>query len=182
VFAGAPRGGRVLLETELDRLGIVAKHSTPHHPQTCGKVERFHQTLKRYLARQPPPGSLAFLQLQLDAFRAYYNAERPHRALHGATPAAVFESRIKARPVVDRAPTWFRVRQDRVSKAGNVTVRYLSRLRHIAVGRAHAGEPVRLLIADDRVRVVAEDGALLRELVLDADRDYQTRLHSSPMS
>jgi hypothetical protein len=69
-----------------------------------------------------------------------------------------------------------------VSKAGNVTVRYLSRLRHIGLGRAHAGQEVRLLIADDRVRVVGADGSLLRELILDADRDYQPRLHSSPMS
>jgi transposase InsO family protein len=182
VFAGAPRGGKVRLESELERLGVVAKHSTPNHPQTCGKVERFHQTLKRYLARQPPAATLAVLQLQLDAFRDYYNAERPHRALHGAPPRVVFERRIKARPVLDRAPTWFRVRQDRVSKAGNVTVRYLSRLRHIGLGRAHAGKEVRLLIADAHVRVVATDGSLLRELVLDAERDYQPRLHSSTMS
>jgi hypothetical protein len=69
-----------------------------------------------------------------------------------------------------------------VSKAGNVTVRYLSRLRHIGLGKAHAGEPVRLLIADDHVRVVRQDGSLLRELVLDASRDYQPRLDSSSMS
>jgi transposase InsO family protein len=182
VFAGRPRGGKVRLESELERLGVVAKHSTPNHPQTCGKVERFHQTLKRYLAKQPPSATLPMLQLQLDAFRVHYNAERPHRALRGATPATVFERRIKARPVIDRAPTWFRVRQDRVSKAGNVTVRYLSRLRHIGLGRAHAGKEVRLLIADAHIRVVDTNGSLLRELVLDADRDYQPRLHSSPMS
>lgn len=182
VFTGGPRGGKVQLESELERLGVVAKHSTPNHPQTCGKVERFHQTLKRYLAKQPPADSLAILQLQLDAFRAYYNSERPHRAARGATPAEVFERRIKARPAIDRAPTWFRVRQDRVSKAGNVTVRYLSRLRHIGLGRAHAGKEVRLLIADAHVRVVDISGSLLRELVLDAERDYQPRLHSSPMS
>jgi hypothetical protein len=47
----------------------------------------------------------------------------------------------------------------------------------------HAGKEVRLLIADDRVRVVSTtDGALLRELTIDADRDYQPRLHSSSMS
>jgi transposase InsO family protein len=182
VFTGGPRRGKIRLETELERLGIVAKHSTPNHPQTCGKVERFHQTLKRYLARQPPAASLATLQLQLDAYRAYYNQARPHRALHGATPVIAFASRVKARPVVDRPPTWFRVRQDRVSKAGNVTVRYLSRLHHIGVGKAHVGERVRLLIADDRVRVVGADGALLRELVIDVERDYQPRLHSSAMS
>lgn len=182
VFTGGPRRGKIRLETELERLGIVAKHSTPNHPQTCGKVERFHQTLKRYLARQPPAASLATLQRQLDVFRAYYNDVRPHRALRGATPAIAFARRVKARPVVDRVPTWFRVRQDRVSKAGNVTVRYLSRLHHIGVGKAHVGEEVRLLIADDRVRVVGADGALLRELVIDTDRDYQPRLHSSVMS
>jgi hypothetical protein len=182
VFSGGPRRGKVRLEIELERLGVVAKRSTPNHPQTCGKVERFHQTLKRYLARQPPAASLAVLQLQLDAYRTYYNIERPHRALRGVPPAAIFESRIKARPAIARTPTYFRVRQDRVSKAGNVTVRYLSRLRHIGLGRTHAGQEVRLLIADAYVRVVGADGSLLRELVLDADRDYQPRLHSSPMS
>jgi hypothetical protein len=182
VFTGGPRRGKIRLETELERLGIVAKHSTPNHPQTCGKVERFHQTLKRYLARQPPADSLVVLQLQLDAYRDYYNTERPHRALRGRIPLEVFSSRLKARPALDRNLTHFRVRQDRVSKAGNVTVRYLSRLRHIGLGKAHAGEPVRLLIANDHVRVVGEDGSLLRELVLDAGRDYQPRLDSSSMS
>ncbi len=54
VFTGAPRGGKVLLQSELERLGIAAKNSRPYHPQTCGKVERLHQTLKRYLANQDP--------------------------------------------------------------------------------------------------------------------------------
>jgi transposase InsO family protein len=182
VFSGASRKGKVLLESELERLGIVAKHSSPYHPQTCGKVERFHQTLKRFLARQAPADSPAVLQLQLDVYRHYYNTERPHRALRGSAPLTVFSSRLKARPAIDRTRSHFRVRQDRVSKAGNVTVRYLSRLRHIGLGKAHIGEPVQLLIADDYVRVVREDGSLLRELVLDPARDYQPRLHSSSMS
>ena len=73
VFTGRTRRGKVLLELELERLGIVFKHSTPYHPQTCGKVERFHQTLKRFLRKQPPARSIAELQFQLDAFRDYYN-------------------------------------------------------------------------------------------------------------
>lgn len=182
VFTGGPRRGKVLLETELERLGISAKHSAPNHPQTCGKIERWHQTLKRYLVCQPAADSLAVLQLQLDAYRAYYNAERPHRALQGATPQAAFERRIKARPISLPVTTHFRVRADRVSKAGNVTLRYLSQLRHIGLGKAHVGKPVRLLIADDYVRVVGEDGSLLRELNIDPARDYQPQLHSSPMS
>jgi hypothetical protein len=182
VFTGGPRRGRIRLETELERLGVVARHSSPNHPQTCGKVERFHQTLKRYLARQPPAASLVILQSQLDGFWRYHNSERPHRALRGSTPLQAFNGRIRARPAIDRTIAHFRVRSDRVSKAGNVTVRYLSRLRLIGLGRAHVGEPVKLLIADDYVRVVGQDGSLLRELVLDAGRDYQPRLHSSTMT
>ncbi|HEV2034639.1 MAG TPA: hypothetical protein VGU71_10660 [Candidatus Dormibacteraeota bacterium] len=61
VFTGRSRRGKVLLELELERLGILFKHSTPYHPQTCGKVERFHQTVKRFSAcsRQLTP-SLSF--------------------------------------------------------------------------------------------------------------------------
>jgi hypothetical protein len=62
------KGGRNGLENELRRLGITQINSTPNHPTTCGKVERFHQTLKKWLNRQPPAGSLADLQTQLDAF------------------------------------------------------------------------------------------------------------------
>jgi len=182
VFNGGPRRGKVLLQTELEERGIVAKHSTPNHPQTCGKVERVHQTLKRYLAHQPPAVSLAVLQLQLDAFRRVYNTERPHRALHGRTPLQAFTSRLKARPAADPSERHFRVREDRVSKAGNVTLRYRSRLRHIGLGRAHAGRTVKLLVANDYVRVVSEDGSLIRELTLDPGRDYQPRLRSSAMS
>jgi transposase InsO family protein len=105
VFAGRPRGGNVMLEQTLEGLGIVVKHSSPYHPQTCGKVERFHQTLKRFLDRQPPAGDLVTLQLQLDAYRAYYNGERPHRALQGATRASIFETRITVDGVMDQRVT-----------------------------------------------------------------------------
>jgi hypothetical protein len=51
------------------------------------------------------------------------------------------------------------VRHDRVDKAGRVTLRYLSRLHHIGVGRAHIGEPIRLLVANKHVRVIREHAA-----------------------
>jgi transposase InsO family protein len=75
VFSGKSRRGKVVLEVELERLGIRCIHSTPYHPQTCGKVERFHQTLKRFLVRQVSAQSLAHLQAQLDAFCSYYNQQ-----------------------------------------------------------------------------------------------------------
>ena len=65
------------------------------------------------------------------------------------------------------------MRLDKVDDAGRVTLRYLSRLRHIYVGRAYKRERVRLLVAGDRGRVVAENGQLLRELTLDPSRNYQ---------
>src|SRR5580704_4894565 len=110
VFTGRQRRGKVILELELERLGVEAKHSTPYHPQTCGKVERFHQTLKRFLKKQPPAKSLAELQKQLDTFRDYYNNIRPHRALNRQTPIAVFNSLIKARPAGQPAAVDHRVR------------------------------------------------------------------------
>jgi len=82
IFTGIPRrGGRVALELELIGRGVVFRHSRPYHPQTCGKVERFHPTQKRWLAKQPPAKTLRGLQAQLDRFRDYYNTIRPHRAL-----------------------------------------------------------------------------------------------------
>ena len=181
VFSGRSRQGKVLLESELERLGIECKHSTPYHPQTCGKVERFHQTLKKYLAKQPTPGSIALLQLQLDTYRAYYTQHRPHRALGGRTPLVAFKARLRARPAATAAAVHFRVRHDRVDTNGTVTLRYQSRLRHIAIGRVHKYERVRLLIADDLVRVIREDGSLIRELTLDPGCDYQS-LELSSMS
>ena len=173
VFSGKSRRGKVVLESELERLGIRCIHSTPYHPQTCGKVERFHQTLKRFLARQTPAPSLAVLQLQLDAFRGYYNQQRPHRALAGSTPLVVFNARLKAKPEPVQSPTHFRVRKDKVDRFGRVTLRHRGRLHHIGLGLAYKSRSVRLLVAGEHVRVITEEGSLLRELIIDPSRDYQ---------
>ena len=175
VFSGKSRRGRVVLESELDRLGIESKHSTPYHPQTCGKVERFHQTLKRFLAKQAPAESLAHLQLQLDAFRLYYNQQRPHRSVDGRTPFEAFHARVKATPSLPVSPVEYRVRHDKLDGYGRVTIRYLSRLRHIYVSYRLKRQAVTLLIAGPHVRILAEDGALLRELTIDPSRDFQPR-------
>src|SRR6266571_8706333 len=127
VFRGR-QGGKVILELKLERLGIVFKHSTPNHPQTCGKVERFHQTLKRFLGKQTPAESLAELQFQLDAFREYYNHVRPHRALNRQTPMSVFKALIKAKPTASPAAVDHRVRRDKIDAFGKVTLRYLGKL------------------------------------------------------
>ena len=83
--AGPSRFTRTVTAT-----GARLIHSTPYHPQTCGKVERHHQTLKRWLtthhAGQPAPTTLPALQRRLDTYRAYYNTERRHAALNRRTP------------------------------------------------------------------------------------------------
>ena len=173
IFTASHRGGKVVLETELERLGVRHKRSRPYHPQTCGKVERFHQTQKKYLAMQPAAPSLEALQAQLDRFATYYNQERPHRALGRHTPQEVYDAKLKARPDA-AALTHFRVRYDKVDHHGSLTLRYDSKLHHIGMGARHRGRPVVMLIAGRDIRVVTvEDGELLRHLTLDPNRDYQ---------
>jgi Integrase core domain len=153
---------------------VTFKNSRPYHPQTCGKIERLHQTLKRYLARQQAARTLGELQVQLDAFAHYYNDIRPHRALSGRTPLQAYNARIKARPTNQATPrTHFRVRQDRVDQTGKVTLRYGSRLYKIGLGRAHKGQQIKLLVADRHIRIIDTNGQLIRELTLDPNRNYQ---------
>jgi hypothetical protein len=175
IFTAASRHGRCAMETELDHLGIVYKHSRPYHPQTCGKVERFHQTLKRWLTRQPAVSTIAELQAQLDRFVEHYNTRRPHRARGRITPAEAFAARLKATPTQPAfvAPTHFRVRHDKIDKAGRITLRHRSRLHHIGIGRAHKHTRVLVLVADLDIRILTTDGEVLRALTLDPTRDYQ---------
>ena len=177
VYTTWHRGGPNVMQTELLALGIDYRHSRPYHPQTCGKVERFHQTLKGYLARRPPSGSIGELQTHVDRFVAYYNEVRPHRARERRPPRVAFEARDKARPTGPkiRVGAGVRVRKDRIDKNGKVTLRHRTRMHHIGVGHAHKGKRVILLVDGLDVRVVAEDGELLRHLTLDPSRDYQPR-------
>jgi transposase InsO family protein len=175
IFTGIPRrGGRVALELELISLGVRFRHSRPYHPQTCGKVERFHQTLKRWLVRQPRAHTVRALQAQLDRFRTYYNTTRPHRALARRTPLTAFEARPKATPTgAAITDGHYQVRQDRVDTSGVITLRYNSHLHHIGLGRRHAGQRVLVLAHDRHIRVLTENGNTLRDLTLDPTRDYQ---------
>ena len=170
------RGGRNGLEHELRRLGIRQKNGKPNHPQTQGKVERFQQTLKKWLAAQPrQPATITELQQLLDEFAAIYNHKRPHRSLpHRQTPAAAYTARPKATPGNREGDTHERVRADKVWAVGTVTLRHAGKLHHIGVGRAHAGTEVLILTQDLHIRIISKaTGELLRELTLDPSRDYQ---------
>jgi hypothetical protein len=71
------------------------------------------------------------------------------------------------------------VRKDRVDQTGKVSLRYLSRLYKVGLGRAHKGRQVKLLIADQSVGVIDLEGQLIRELTLDPDRIYQPLVRDS---
>ena len=175
-FSGG-KGGRNHLEHELRELNITQKNGQPNHPQTQGKVERFQQTLKKWLrasARQP--ASITELQTLLDQFIEEYNQRRPHRSLaHRATPATLYTSLPKATARSDRShDSHDRTRRDKIDKAGSVTLRVAGRLRHIGVGRTYARTDVILLVQDLHVTVLnAATGEILRDLVIDPRRDYQ---------
>jgi len=110
----------------------------------------------------------------LDRFVDIYNHQRPHRSLsHSCTPAAAYTTRPKAAPRDRHGDTHFRVRHDRVANGGSVTLRIDGDLHHIAIGRAHTGTRIVLLIADFDVRIIhAATGEILRHLTIDPTRRY----------
>lgn len=175
-FSGG-RGGRNGFESELRRLHVIQKNGRANHPTTQGKVERFQQTLKKWLRAQPvQPVTIADLQRLLDDFTEHYNHHRPHRSLpHRSTPAARYDALPKALPGTSRdTETHTRIRHDRIDTSGVVTLRIAGRLHHIGIGRTHARTHVILLINDLHVRIVnATTGELLRELDINPERDYQ---------
>lgn len=174
------RGGRNGFEQQLHDWHVVQKNSRPNHPTTCGKAERFQQTMKNWLRAQPDqPTTIAELQALLDRFRTEYNTTRPHRSLpHRATPATLYDTMPKALPGPSRhTDTHDRVRHDRVDKSGTVTLRVHGQLRHIGIGRTHTGTHVILLAQNLDVRIInAITGELLRELTIDPTKDYQPQI------
>ena len=148
----------------------------PNHPTTCGKVERFQQTLKKWLRAQRPQPTThrrapdpprPFPTSTTTAARTAPSPTGPPRP----PPTQPDPKPPRQRPTTD---THDRIRNDKINKAGTVTLRVAGRLRHIGVGRTYAGTYVLLLVQDLDVRVVdAATGELLRELTIDPRRDYQ---------
>lgn len=160
--------------------GIRCKHHKPDHPPTPGQVERYHQTRKKYLRTQRQVATIEALQKQIDRFVLYYNEERPHGA-RGCAPMPAWRALDKATPQLEGQPILAktRVRHDHVEHWGSVTLRYRRKLHHISIGRHHRHERVIILMADLDVRVVSDQGELLRHFTLDTTRDYQARSRST---
>lgn len=171
--AGA--GGPNHFEHVLARHGITQKNGHPGHPQTQGKIERFHQTLKRWLAAQPAAINLDRLAAQLAAFRDTYNHHRPHRALARRTPAETYQALPKATPTLSDNERHWRIRLDTVDTNGTVTLRWAGRLRHLGIGRPWKQTPVTILTAGTDVLITTRAGELIAEFTLNPNLDYHPK-------
>lgn len=180
VYTARFGGGRNAFEYLLPVLGIRQKNGSPGHPQTQGKIERFHQTLKRFLAAQPAAASIAHLQAQLDAFQQHYNEHRPHRARDRLTPGAAYRATPKALPAGGREGH-YRLRYDRVDADGHMSLRRAGRMHHLGIGTAHRGKRVLALIDESTVAITHLDtGEILSEHFIDPARGYWRNQQREP--
>jgi len=165
-FTGKHRGRMVDLERRLAALGVTTIASTPHHPQTCGKNERSHQTLQKWLATRPPAENLAALQQLLDEYRTIYNNRR-HQSLDGHTPQQRYDARPKATPATGpRRPSGITARP--VSATGVIAFSGCS----IVLGRTWASRTATVYWQGDRVTIMIGD-TVARQLTLDRSVRYQ---------
>ena len=181
VYTSRFTGGRNGFEYLLAWLGIRQKNGAPGHPQTQGKIERFQQTLKRWLGRQPAAATLAELQAQLDAFRTAYDEQRPHRATGRITPGEAYRATPRAQPVGRAASGHFRLRYDVTDSRGAMTLRRAGRLYHLKVGAAHARRRVLAIVDEVEVTVVALDtGEVLSSHLIEPDKGYWRNTRRDP--
>lgn len=169
VYSGKRSGFESAFERNLRALGSQSIASTPRHPQTCGKIERFWQTLKKWLAARDRATTIAELNDQLAEFRQFYNHQRPHRALHGATPAEAFAATVRARPQVRpiAAPV-FVVRNVVDPRSGNI----IAGPYKVQVGKRWSGHECDCIIDGDHI-VIFSGNRIVRELDADPSRKYQ---------
>jgi hypothetical protein len=159
--------GAADFERMLRSLGIKQICSRPGHPQTCGKLERSHQTTKAWLRLQPPARSIDELQDQLDRWRLHYNEERPHKALGGQTPIERWTATPPATPGAAIAGP-IRASVHSVHKAGHIGWSdYV-----VGIDSRLAGQRVLVVARDFNLSIYGQTG-LLRRLTIDTGRRYQ---------
>lgn len=169
-FSGKLRGFEVLFERRLRDAGIRPITGRPYHPQTTGKVERFQQTLKRRLRKQPAAHSIDELQTQLDTFAHIYNYERPHQGIGRTIPADRWHATASARPAAEPLPhpNYPSHTHHCVIAGGCAPVdRY-----DIHIGVEHNGAKATVTIDNNRANVFINNN-LIRHLELDPNHRYQ---------
>jgi transposase InsO family protein len=160
-FTGRLYGFEVAFERLLATVEVKLINGAPSHPQTQGKVERFHKTLKDWLADHGGAKDVAHLQRLLDRFRRHYNIERPNQAIADLTPA----ERYRRSPRIYRLPAQITPTYPR-----DAIVRRVDRnglvcydMNHVTVERRWAGCTVRIVPRNGRLQVFFGD-TLLRDV------------------
>jgi transposase InsO family protein len=138
-------------EVRLLKLGIKPLHGRPYHPQTQGKVERFHGTLQRDLGTQLLQPSLLDAENVLRDWREFYNWERPHEAVGQKTPGGVYQASIRTRPAKLPEPEYPSGSQTRKVDASGF-FHYKGRM--YKAGRGLVGERIAIVICEQNVHVL----------------------------
>ena len=173
-------------------LGVEPITGKPYKPTTQGKYERFHQTLFRYLNKQPLAADLAELQAQVDTFDHVYNTERPHQGLPGrVTPQVAWQARARAeppRPTRERferptarrpqpAPVPSDLPADTVVKTLSSAGVFTLNKVFYKVGQRHGFQHVLVITDGDKIAVTDLHGEILIEHTRPAPDPTRTRHH-----
>jgi transposase InsO family protein len=166
-----PGSVSAFVQTLLDH-GVRPVNSSPYHPQTCGKVERHHQNLKKWLNTRPTPKTITDLQTLLDDYRDYYNTRRRHSALPGRiTPEQAWQQASSL-----GGPTSLPMQTDAtlhhctVATTGAIAVAG----HRTSVGTRHAGTTVTAIRDRNHITVYDPNGQPLGYFQLEPDRNYIT--------
>jgi transposase InsO family protein len=158
-------------ETDFERSlrGLGVRHicSSPAHPQTCGKLERSHQTTKRWLATAGLVDTAEQLQNQLDRWRQHYNNHRPHKAAGGGTPTERWTATPRAAP---GAPIPARSRASLHIVSANGSIGWHDFV--VGIDRQMRGERVLVIANGNRLTIHGRAG-IIRTLEIDSHRRYQ---------
>ena len=169
-FSGQRRGWLSAFERRLTDLGVQAISARIAHPQTCGKNERAHQRVQKWLKRRPPARDTTELQGLLDTYREGFNNRR-NRVLGKLTPHQRFDLGPLA-TVADLPPAITTLTRHTVTRTGSIGLDG----RLIGLGRKHAGEQA-IAFRTGPYAAIFIGEELVRNLVIDYTRRYQPRDH-----
>jgi transposase InsO family protein len=167
-----PGAGVSTFTRKILSFGTRLIHSTPYHPQTCGKIERHHQTLKKWLRSRPPAATLDQLQALLDEYRQYYNNRRRHSALpKRATPTQAWaDADSLGGPASPPQQTDATLHHPRVGKTGAFGVGK----HYMHLGAHWSGTTITAIRDGLRITAYDPDGHPLGHAIIDDDKKWLT--------
>lgn len=169
-FNGKRRNVEVAMQKRLRQLGVAQVAARIHHPGTCGKAEREHKTLQKWLEAHDPANTMEELQALVDTYDVIYNTQRPHQALGGlATPDERYAALPKATAADHPLPEHERLSQVKVSRHGEASA---GPNTVVHIGSEWAGVLVDVTRHGNHVAIF-HHGTLIRTTAVDPTRRYQ---------